>query len=123
MARWHGVEAPCHRCERANECPLIRKDRTRPRKGHSQAGAAEGGYVRSWKGCNPGKGTHLWRPQRKDTSGHRERATSRGEPTSGGPQREGPVRKGKGCRTLTFGAAEGGVLGIGKGRVNPAGSG
>ena len=28
----HWVDGPCHRCERASECPLIRKERMRPGK-------------------------------------------------------------------------------------------
>jgi len=58
------------------------------------------------------KSTHLWRLQRKDTSGHGENVTLKGAPTRGGLQREALVRKGEGCRALTSGATEGGHINV-----------
>jgi len=54
---WRGLA--WDRCrKRASECPLSRKEC----EGPPRAGLAEGGYVRTWEGCGPVKGTHLWRP-------------------------------------------------------------
>ena len=43
---------------RKGERVPVDSERLRPREGPSRAGLAEGGYVRTWKGCSPVKGTH-----------------------------------------------------------------
>jgi len=55
---WQGL-AWDRRRERASECPLSRREC----EGTPRAGPAEGGYIRTRKGCSPVKGTHLWKPQ------------------------------------------------------------
>ena len=63
-AKGHRMARPgmgsTHHRERASECPLSRKES----EGPPRARHAEGEYVRTRKGCDPVKDTHLWRPQR-----------------------------------------------------------
>jgi len=78
-----------HRCERASEHPLSRKEC----EGSPRAGHAEGEYVRTWKGWESVKDTHLWKPQRNGYVGTPEgcdlaRGADELEPEEGGTCRE-----------------------------------
>jgi len=89
------------------ESPLSQKEC----EGRPRAGPAEGGYIRTWKGHDPMKGTHLWRRRGNDASGHWKDATLQGVLKSWGPKREGAVGNGRSKteqRALTSGGHRGG---------------
>ena len=78
---------PMHRGEMASERLLSQKERNIAR-GTDEMGPQREGLVRTGKGCDRLKGTHLRRPQREDMSAHGKKRPHKG-PSRAGQQSEG----------------------------------
>jgi len=68
---------PMHRGEMASERLLSQKERNIAR-GTDEMGPQREGLVRTGKGCDRLKGTHLRRPQREDMSAHGKKRPHKG---------------------------------------------